>query len=82
MTQQNIVTIILVVASAVIPYLISQQDVTISPLVKVILTAANIGLAAFARLSNGGAATTTITTTAPSTATVTTTAPAEEPPKP
>jgi hypothetical protein len=79
-TQQNIVTVIVVVASAIIPYLISQQDVAIPPTIKVILTAANIGLVAFARLSNGGAATTTITTTAPSSTTMTTTP--EPPPGP
>lgn len=65
MTQQNIVTVIVVVASAIIPYLISQQDVTIAPIWKVVLTAANIGLAAFARLSNGGGETTTVTITQP-----------------
>lgn len=78
MTQQNLVTIIVVVASAVIPYLISQQDVVISPLLKVILTAANIGLAAFARLSNGGQQQTTVTTSGPSVATITTTGPDPE----
>lgn len=52
MTQTNLVTVFVVVASAVIPYLISQQDVVIAPVWKVVLTAANIGLIAFARLSN------------------------------
>lgn len=51
MNKSNLVTVIIVVASAVIPYLISQQDVAVPPIVKVVLTAANIGLAAYARLS-------------------------------
>ena len=51
MNQSNLLTAIIVIAAAVIPYLISQQDVAVPPVVKVILTAANIGLAAYARLS-------------------------------
>jgi hypothetical protein len=51
MNQSNVVTVVLVIAAAVIPYLISQQDVAVPPIVKVALTAANIGLAAYARLS-------------------------------
>lgn len=51
MNQSNAVTVLIVVASAVIPYLLSQQDVVVPPILKVILTAANIGLLAFARLS-------------------------------
>lgn len=66
MNQRNVVTVIVVVASAIIPYLISQQDVVIAPVVKVLLTAANIGLAAFARLSDGSSTTTsTITVETP-----------------
>jgi len=49
--NRNAVTVVIVVASAIIPYLISQQDVAVPPIVKVLLTAANIGLAAYARLS-------------------------------
>lgn len=51
MNTSNAVTVAIVVLSAVIPYLLSQQDVTVAPIVKVALTAANIGLLAFARLS-------------------------------
>lgn len=51
MNISNAVTVVIVVLSAVIPYLLSQQDVTVPPIVKVALTAANIGLLAFARLS-------------------------------
>lgn len=51
MNQSNIVTVIIVMAAAVIPYLISQQDVTVAPIIKVALTAVNIALAAYARLS-------------------------------
>ena len=51
MNTSNAVTVAIVVLSAVIPYLLSQQDVTVPPLLKVVLTAANIGLLAFARLS-------------------------------
>lgn len=51
MNQSNLVTVIIVMAAAVIPYLISQQDVTVPAVVKVALTAVNIALAAYARLS-------------------------------
>ena len=51
MNRSNAITVFVVVASAVIPYLLSQQDVVVPPIAKVILTAANIGLLAFARLS-------------------------------
>lgn len=51
MNRSNAVTVFIVVASAVIPYLLSQQDVIVPPVVKVALTACNIGLLAFARLS-------------------------------
>lgn len=51
MNQANAVTVVIVVLSAVIPYLLSQQDVIVPPVVKVALTALNIGLLAFARLS-------------------------------
>jgi hypothetical protein len=49
--KSNAMTAAIVVLAAVIPYLISQQDVDVPPLVKVILTALNIGLLAYARLS-------------------------------
>lgn len=52
MNKQAGYTAILVVASAIIPYLISQQDVVIAPVWKVVLTAANIGLVALSRFSN------------------------------
>lgn len=51
MNTSNAVTVAIVVLSAVIPYLLSQQDVSVPPILKVALTAANIGLLAFARLS-------------------------------
>ena len=51
MNTSNAVTVAIVVLSAVIPYLLSQQDVVVPPILKVALTAANIGLLAFARLS-------------------------------
>lgn len=51
MNTSNAVTVAIVVLSAVIPYLLSQQDVVVPPVLKVALTAANIGLLAFARLS-------------------------------
>lgn len=51
MNRSNAITVFVVVASAVIPYLLSQQDVVVPPIAKVVLTAANIGLLAFARLS-------------------------------
>ena len=49
--NRNYVTVVIVVLSAMIPYLISQQDVVVPPLLKVVLTAANIGLLAYSRLS-------------------------------
>lgn len=52
MNTQNAYTALLVVASAIIPYLISQQDIVIAPVWKVVLTAANIGLVALSRFSN------------------------------
>lgn len=51
MNTSNITTVVIVVLSAIIPYLLSQQDVDVPPLVKVLLTAFNIGLLAYARLS-------------------------------
>ena len=51
MNTSNALTVFIVIASAVIPYLLSQQDLVVPPIVKVVLTAANIGLLAFARLS-------------------------------
>jgi hypothetical protein len=52
MNKANLITIILVVAGAVLPYLIGQTDVPPSPPVKVALTAFNIAVVAIARLSN------------------------------
>ena len=52
MNKANAITVLLVVASAVLPYLLSQSDVTIPPVLKVVLTAANIAVVALARLSN------------------------------
>lgn len=49
--NRNLVTVLTVVLAAVIPYLLSQQDVLVPPLIKVALTAANIALLAYARLS-------------------------------
>jgi hypothetical protein len=49
--NNNLVTVVIVVVSAIIPYLLSQQDVLVPPVWKVILTAGNIGLLAYARLS-------------------------------
>lgn len=51
MNPSNAMTVVIVVLAAVIPYLLSQQDVTVPPVVKVLLTAFNIGLLAYARLS-------------------------------
>jgi hypothetical protein len=51
MNRSNAVSILVVVAAAVIPYLLSQQDVVVPPLMKVILTAGNLALVAYARFS-------------------------------
>lgn len=52
MTKSNAITVLLIVASAVLPYLLSQNDVTIPPVLKVLLTATNIAVVTLARLSN------------------------------
>lgn len=49
--NRNAVTVLIIVASAVLPYLISQQDVALPPVAIVVLTALNIAVAAYARLS-------------------------------
>jgi hypothetical protein len=51
MNRSNAVTTLVVVLAAVLPYLLSQNDVTIPPLLKVVLTAGNIALVAYSRLS-------------------------------
>jgi len=51
MNKSNLVTVIIVIASAIIPYLLIEKDVPLPPIGIVILTAANIGLTAYARLS-------------------------------
>lgn len=51
MNRSNLATVLIVVLSAVIPYLLVQQDVVVPAIVKVGLTALNIGLGAYARLS-------------------------------
>lgn len=63
MTQQNLWTVLAAIAAVTIPYLLTQSDVVIPPLVKVGLTVANLTLVVLARFSNGGAATTTTTLT-------------------
>ena len=77
MSKQNTLTIVVVIASAIIPYLISQQDVVIAPVWKVVLTAANIGLVALSRFSNPNSEPQQVTVTGP--VQVTPDAPAEEP---
>lgn len=61
----NALSALVVVASAVIPYLISQTDVLIPPILKVLLIAANIGLVAFSRFSNPNATPVQVEVTAP-----------------
>lgn len=54
-TQTNAITVLLVVASAIIPYLLTQTDVVVPPIIKVILGAANLALVAISRFSNPNA---------------------------
>ena len=63
--KDNAVTILLVVTSAVLPYLLSQNDVTIPPVLKVVLTAANIAVVAIARFSNPNGTPQEVTITEP-----------------
>jgi hypothetical protein len=63
--KDNAVTVLLVVTSAVLPYLLSQNDVTIPPVLKVVLTAANIAVVAIARLSNPNSSPQQVTVTGP-----------------
>jgi hypothetical protein len=65
MTQQQIVTGLVITASLVVAFMLGQTDVALPPLVKVLLGAANVALTYWARVSNGGTAMTTITTSAP-----------------
>lgn len=51
MNRSNAVTTAIIIASVVIAYLLSQSDVAISPVAKVILTGLNLGLVTYARLS-------------------------------
>lgn len=85
MNQSNIVTVVIVVTGAVIPYLLLQTDVAVPALVKVALTALNIALAAYGRLSGTTAVPTAalaspIQTPEGGTATVTSTEPKAEKP--
>lgn len=51
MNRDNALTVVAAVAAVVIPYLLTQTDVEVPALVKVILTAANLALVVIARLS-------------------------------
>jgi len=83
--NKNAITVLVVVASAVLPYLLSQQDVVVPPLAKVILTALNIALVAYSRLSGTTSVpvaevASPVQTPAGETATVTATEPTVTPP--
>ena len=65
MTQQNLVTGLVISASLVVAFLLSQSDVTLPPVAKLVLGALNVALTYWARVSNGGGSTTTITVTEP-----------------
>jgi hypothetical protein len=75
MTQQNLVTGLVISASLVVAFLLSQSDLVLPPIAKVILGALNVALTYWARVSNGGGTTTTTTLTQ-------TVPPPVEPPKP
>lgn len=51
MNKENALTVVAAVAAVVIPYLLTQTDIEIPPIVKVALTAANLALVVIARLS-------------------------------
>jgi len=63
--QQDLVTGLVISASLVVAFLLSQSDVILPPIAKVVLGAMNVALTYWARVSNGGAPTTTVTTSAP-----------------
>ena len=50
MNTSNIGTVLAAMAAVVIPYLLTQSDVAIPPLIKVALTAANLGLVVVSKL--------------------------------
>lgn len=79
MTQQNLITGLVITASLVVAFLLGQSDLELPPIVKVALGAMNVALTYWARVSNGGAAVTTLTTSAPTAVTFT---PPSEPPPP
>lgn len=51
MNTSNLTTVLAAMAAVVIPYLLTQSDVSIPPLIKVALTAANLALVVLSKLS-------------------------------
>lgn len=51
MNKNNAVTTAIVIGSVVIAYLLSQQDIAVPPIAKVVLTGLNLALVTYARLS-------------------------------
>ncbi len=63
--KDNALTVIYLIAGAVIPYLLTQSDVSIPPILKVGLTALNLALVALARFSNPNATPVQVQVTGP-----------------
>lgn len=63
MTQQSLVTGLVITASLVVSFLLAQSDLVLPPGAKVALGAANVALAYWSRVSNGGAQVASVTTT-------------------
>jgi hypothetical protein len=74
----NAWTTLAAIASVVIPYLLIQTDVAVPPIVKVLLTAANLALVVIARTSNPNATPLQVAVTTP--VAVTPVPPAADPP--
>jgi hypothetical protein len=54
-SKQSTLTIIAAIGAVVIPYLLTQSDVVIPAVLKVVLTAGNLALVVWSRLSNPNA---------------------------
>ena len=67
MNQTQLVTGLVITGSLVVSFLLSQSDVMLPPIAKVILGALNVALVYWSRVSNGGGnvTSTTVTTTTP-----------------
>lgn len=75
--KDNALSVVYLVAGAIIPYLLTQSDVSIPPILKVLLTATNLALVALARFSNPNSQPVQVQVTTPVAVTPTASVPAE-----